>query len=165
VELRLNVELKRNAGPAQVGGRAVIIAMVMALAACSGSDEDAGQSQTAPTPAPAKPAPEAGKIAGSLSYPSDYLPDDLEVCAEDTTSGEVTCKGGFKDNSYAMELPVGIYHVWARTDDYEAGYRAYYNEAVRCGLDVTCADRSAIDVAVKAGETVTGVDPADWYAP
>jgi len=159
------VELRRNAGSAQVGGRAVIIAMVMALAACSGSEEDAGQSQTAPTPAPAKAAPEAGKIAGSLSYPSDYLPDDLEVCAEETTSGEVTCTGGFEDNSYAMELPVGTYHVWARTDDYEAGYRAYYNEAVRCGLDVTCADRSAIDVAVKAGETVTGVDPADWYAP
>ena len=159
------MELRRGASPAQLGRRGVIIAMVMALAACSGSDEDAGQSQAAATPAPAKPAPEAGKIAGSLSYPSDYLPDDLEVCAEDTTSGDVTCKGGFKDNSYAMELPVGIYHVWARTDDYEAGYRAYYNEAVRCGLDVTCADRSAIDVAVKAGETVTGVDPADWYAP
>jgi hypothetical protein len=159
------VELKRNAGSAQVGGRAVIIAMVMALAACSGSDEDAGQSQTAATPAPAKAAPKAGKIAGSLSYPSDYLPDDLEVCAEETTSGEVTCKGGFKDNSYVVELPVGTYHVWARTDDYEAGYRAYYNEAVRCGLDVTCADRSAINVAVKAGETITGVDPADWYAP
>lgn len=160
-----DVELRRNAGLAQLGRRGVIIAMVMVLAACSGSDEDAGQSQAAATPAPAKAAPEVGKIAGSLSYPSDYLPNDLEVCAEDTTSGEVTCKGGFKDNSYALELPVGNYHVWARTDDYEAGYRAYYNEAVRCGLDVTCADRSAIDVAVKAGETVTGVDPADWYAP
>jgi hypothetical protein len=158
------VELRRGASLAQLGRRGVIIAMVMALAACSGSEEDAGQSQTAPTPAPAKPAPEAGKIAGSLSYPSDYLPNDLEVCAEETTSGEVTCKGGFEDNSYLLELPVGTYHVWARTDDYEAGYRAYYNEAVRCGLDVTCADRSAIDVAVKAGETVTGVDPADWYA-
>jgi hypothetical protein len=139
--------------------------MMIALAACGGSDEDAQETRSAPTAAPTKAASGTGKIAGSLSYPSDYLPADLQVCAEETTSGEVICKGGFPDKSYVLELPVGTYHVWARTDDYEAGYRAYYNEAVRCGLDAACNDRRAIDVAVKAGETVTGVDPADWYAP
>jgi len=157
--------MMRGAGFTQVGMSGIIIASMIALAACSGAEEDAGQSQTAPTNVPAKAAPEAGKIAGSLSYPSDYLPADLQICAEETTSGEVTCRGGFKDNSYVLELPVGTYHVWARADDYEDGYRAYYNEAVRCGLDVTCNNRTAIDVAVKVGETVTGVNPADWYAP
>lgn len=159
------MELRRSAGLAQLGRCGVIIATMICVAACSGSDEGAGDSEAAPAPVASKAAPEAGKIAGSLSYPSDYLPDDLQICAEETTSGVVTCKGGFKDSSYVLELPVGTYHVWARTDDYEAGYRAYYNEAVRCGLDVACNDRTAIDVAVKAGETITGVDPADWYAP
>ena len=141
------------------------MAMMIALVACSGSDDKSDETSEASTSSSAEAAPGTGAIAGSLSYPSDYLPDDLQVCAEETASGEVICKGGFKDQSYVLELPAGTYHVWARTDDYEAGYRAYYNQAVRCGLDVACTDRTVIDVAVKAGETITGVDPADWYAP
>lgn len=142
----------------------IVFSLALALSACSDADENAADAAAAPSAAPAREAPGAGKIAGSLSYPSDYLPADLQICAEETTSGEVLCKGGFEGSAFELDLPVGTYHVWARTDDYGASYRAYYNEAVRCGLEVTCTDRTPIDVLVEGGDTVTGVNPADWYA-
>ena len=141
-------------------GAVTVIALVAALSACGAPTEDAADDSSVDS---ADAAPKPGKITGSLSYPSDYIPDDMQVCAEDTTSKEVTCKGGFKDDSFEMELPAGTYHVWARTDEAAAGYRAYYNEAVKCGLDISCKDRTAIDVEVKPGQTIAKIDPADWY--
>ncbi|MGQ9553761.1 MAG: hypothetical protein ACUVWR_06595 [Anaerolineae bacterium] len=32
-------------------------------------------------------------------------------------------------------------------------------------MSVDCADHSLIGVEVRAGETTTGIDPGDWYAP
>ena len=142
-------------------GAAVTLPLIVALAACGAPGEDTVDDGSA-TATEAKPA--TGKIAGSLSYPSDYIPADMQVCAEETSSKEVTCKGGFKQSDYELELPAGTYQVYARTDDYGSGYRAYYNEAVKCGLDISCKDRTVIDVVVEGGATVGDIDPADWYA-
>lgn len=141
-------------------GAVTVIALLTALSACGAPSEDTAGGSTVDS---ADAAPKPGKITGSLSYPSDYIPDDMQVCAEETTSKEVTCKGGFKDDSFEMELPAGTYHVWARTDEAAAGYRAYYNEAVKCGLDISCKDRTPINVEVRAGETAAKIDPGDWY--
>lgn len=137
-----------------------VFGLLLALTACGSANEE----PTDAPPAESDEVSKTGRIAGSLSYPSYYVPEDMQVCAEETSSKEVTCKDGFEDDSYEMELPAGTYQVWARTDEAGGDYRAYYNEAVKCGLDVSCKDRTVIDVTIKNGETVADVDPADWYA-
>jgi hypothetical protein len=145
-------------------GAVASLLLATALTACGAPDGE-GSDDSSANPSAAEAAPKTGKIAGSLSYPSDYIPEDMQVCAEDTASKEVTCKGGFGGDSYEMELPFGTYEVYARTDDYGGGYRAYYNVAVICGLKIVCRDRDPIKVEVKGGNTVSGIDPVDWYAP
>ena len=47
--------------------------------------------------------------------------------------------------------------------DYAKDYRAYYSKFVKCGMSVDCQDHTPIVVRVKSGETVSGIDPMDWY--
>ena len=115
-------------------------------------------------------ADQLGTITGKLSYPSDYIPTDIMVCAEAIDAiGVGTCVSPIADgtvgagNTYTMTVPPGTYHVYAHTRDL-ANRNAYYSEAVECGLAVSCTDHTPIDVEVEAGETITNVDPGDWYA-
>lgn len=138
----------------------------LVLAACSGPADEAESNSDSSDQAAAQAsedAPTTGTIAGKLTYPSTYIPKDIQVCAEETTSEEVTCKGGFEGDSYEMELAPGTYHVYSRTDDME-GYRAYYSKAVPCGLSVDCTDHSPLDVDLAGGEALSDIDPGDWYA-
>ena len=124
--------------------------LLFALAACGGqSEENAAE-------------PLMGTITGELSYPSSYLPKDLLVCAQESTSGEVTCKGGFAGTSYAIDLEAGAYLVWSQTNDMQ-GYRAFYTQAVPCGLTVECTDHTPFEVEVIGGQTRADIDPGDWY--
>ena len=138
-----------------------VLALAAALAACGGAEEDsAGEGTGDPS---AEPLP-VGTIAGALSYPGSYLPENMQVCAENRASGEVTCKGGFEGDAYVMDLPAGNYHVWAQSDDFGEDYRAYYSRAVECGLSIECADHTPVTVKVEAGEVNADIDPGDWYA-
>lgn len=61
------------------------------------------------------------------------------------------------------ELPVGRYQVAAyKVDGRLAGG---YIQAVTCGLSVECTDHVLTRVPVNSGQTVTSVDPGNWYAP
>jgi hypothetical protein len=67
-------------------------------------------------------------------------------------------------------VPPGDYHVFAQLPDparhgadYAKDYRAYYSKFVTCGMSVDCKDHTPIVVTVKSGETVSGIDPQDWY--
>jgi len=40
-----------------------------------------------------------------------------------------------------------------------------YTEYVRCGMQPPCSDHTVIVITVTAGQTTTGVDLRDWYAP
>lgn len=111
-----------------------------------------------------------GTIEGSLSFPSEGIPDDLEVCAEDTTTKQALCTNQhLKDakykygEGYQLEVPAGSYYVYAQTPSYQSGYKAYYNEFVTCGLSVDCQSHKLIEVSVEASSFVTGIDPEDWY--
>lgn len=104
-----------------------------------------------------------GIISGSLSYPSDYIPDDMQVCAREITSDEVSCDAQRQGYSYTLHLRPGTYEVWAQTQD-TPDTRAFYSEAVRCGLSVDCVDHRPIRIEVEAGQERAGVDPGDWYA-
>lgn len=119
---------------------------------------------------------EKGVIEGSLSYPSEFIPE-MKICAEIPKSGEKICttdqikSGRFANGvGYRLEVPAGTYQVYATLSDAKKigadsfeNYRAYYSEFVTCGLSYGCPSHVPINVAVKAGETVSKIDPTDWY--
>jgi hypothetical protein len=110
----------------------------------------------------------AGAITGNLSYPSEFIPA-LTVVAFNLENGQwFYVQTEVNQATYVLDdLPVGTYHVVAYPqpsagipDDVAAGY----TEMVPCGLATNCTDHTLIPVQVKAGETITGIDPGDWYA-
>lgn len=135
------------------------------------------------TPAPPKegteeePPPEVqpGTIGGSLSYPSEFIPSHMTICAEDTSTKKQYCtKTHIQDQKYTYgvgykieDVPSGSYLVFAYFPggeaSYSESYRAYYSKFVTCGQSVDCASHDPIVVTVQAGQTVTDIDPQDWY--
>ena len=122
-------------------------------------------SQKLPSPTP---LPQKGIIEGSMSFPGEGIPSYIQVCAENQTTQEVLCTSKHLEDAkytygygYRLEVPAGNYYVYAL--DPNRDYKAYYSEFVTCGLSVDCSSHELILVPVKAGETVTGIDPQDWY--
>jgi hypothetical protein len=122
-------------------------------------------------------APRPGVIEGSLSYPSEFIPPDMTISAENlatqkiySTHRHLKAKKYHYQVGYRLEVPPGDYHVFAQLPDpakygagYSRDYRAYYSEFVKCGMSVDCTSHAPITVKVKGGETVGGIDPMDWY--
>ena len=122
-------------------------------------------------------APQTGVIEGSLSYPSEFIPPDMTVCAENlatkkiySTNKHLKAKKYQYKVGYKLEVPPGDYHVYAYLPDpakygasYSKDYRAYYSEFVKCGMTENCPSHEPVVVKVKSGETVSGIDPQDWY--
>ncbi len=104
-----------------------------------------------------------GAIIGTYNYPSDYIPDDIQACASNVTTQELHCDAVRSGDQFTFTLAPGKYRVFAKTADWP-GYKAYFSNAVRCGLSVDCKDHSAIVLNLEAGETIDGVKPHDWYA-
>ncbi|MGB7443725.1 MAG: hypothetical protein WA919_21895 [Coleofasciculaceae cyanobacterium] len=118
-----------------------------------------------------------GTIEGKLSYPSNFLAAQ-KICAKNLANEQLHCtetKQSSSQMKYTLKLPPGTYNVYAMAcngtyqksqyckDGYNEELKAYYNEAVTCGLSVDCKSKKPISVVVKQGQTVTGVDTADWY--
>ncbi|HEV7260741.1 MAG TPA: Ivy family c-type lysozyme inhibitor [Bosea sp. (in: a-proteobacteria)] len=120
--------------------------------------------EAAATPAPSGPN---GSVEGELSYPSDYIPADMQICGEEIGTKRLTCTSR-KINQrnrtrYVLSLPPGEYHIFAQTKD-APGQRAYYSEFVTCGLDAACKSHKPIAVALPPGMARKGINPQDWYA-
>jgi hypothetical protein len=117
--------------------------------------------------APASPGGQPGSISGSLNYPSESLPAMHVTAFQVGTQNYryVTTNEG--QQTYQIEgLAPGTYHVVAYTvgsGSFPAGLSGGYTQAVPCGLSAQCNDHTLIDVAVAAGQAVTGINPADWY--
>jgi len=112
---------------------------------------------------------ERGIIEGSLGYPGEEIPGDMQVCAENLLTKRQYCTGKHIKGKqyryglgYQIEVPAGRYHVFATTASLK-GHKAYYSEFVRCGLRVDCASHKPIVVTVVGGQTAVGIDPHDWY--
>lgn len=111
-----------------------------------------------------------GIIEGSLSYPDEVIPEELQVCAVPVGgNGSVCTVEQLRDDrftyglGYNLEVPEGDYFVYAYLPSDETGAKAYYTEFVECGMDeVECLSHKKVVVEVGAGGVVTGVDPADW---
>jgi hypothetical protein len=110
-------------------------------------------------------------IEGMLSYPSDVgLPDDLRVCAvsvattkEICTTRRVRLKRKGRPEGYRLKLPAGDYQVYATTGHTGAETRAYFTEAVPCGLQASCPSHAIITVKLAPGTAQGDIDPGDWY--
>lgn len=110
-----------------------------------------------------------GVIEGALGYPGEEIPGDMKVCAENLVTKHQYCTATHIESKryrygvgYRIEVPEGRYHVFATTASLK-GHRAYYSEFVTCGLRVSCPSHAPIVVTVLAGQTVSAVDPHDWY--
>lgn len=110
-----------------------------------------------------------GTIEGSLSYPSESIPEDMKVCAEDIVTTKQYCTDTqIPDQKYTygegykIEVPASSYYVFATTK-IMGDYKAYYSEFVTCGLSVDCLSHQPIKVTVEAGQTTSNIDPQDWY--
>lgn len=108
-----------------------------------------------------------GRVTGELRFPScTQTAPGLEVCAE-SESGDTICTSDFVAVrgalTYTLELTPGRYFVFARTPMID--HRAYYSQAVLCGLGSSCDQHDPIEVLVEPGATAAGVHPADWLRP
>ena len=108
------------------------------------------------------------EISGVLSYPSDYVPGDLEVCAYQIShpSFSYCTKEKIKISNnliYKMNVPFGEYYVFASTKDMP-NYKAYYTEAVVCGLGVHCKSHRKVKVVIDGKrQKLSNINPQDWY--
>lgn len=109
----------------------------------------------------------ASSIEGSLSFPSEVMPP-MKICAEETISKNQYCtttqiedKKYTYGKGYKLELPAGDYVVYSQEIGHDK--KAYYSEFVTCGLRVECPSHKPIIVNVNDGESISGVDPQDWY--
>ena len=125
--------------------------------------ETANEACTGRTLPPETTGPATGTITGDYSYPSDYIPDDINACASNVETNEMHCDSRRNGDEFSLVVPPGKYRIWAETSDWP-GYRAYFSEAVRCGLSVGCDDHSPVVINLEPGETINGVNPHDWYA-
>lgn len=136
-------------------------------------DEDEEESEDeSTTPEEDTEIPQTATISGSVSYPSEYIPDTMTVCAENAFTYEEYCSESLiEDDSYvygygyALTVPAGSYYVYAVVPDLDPEYKAYYDEYVTCGMSIECDSHLPIMVTVLAGQEATEVDPMDWYAP
>lgn len=113
-------------------------------------------------------------IEGDVCYPSDAIPSDMKIFAENLATSKIYMvplthindASIFTDQSkYKIRVPDGSYYVYAMTQHmtHLVNYKACYSEFVTCGLNVKCESHAPIKVNVSAGETTSNVDPCDWY--
>lgn len=109
-------------------------------------------------------------ISGQLFFPGGYLPPQRLVAYDVDDIGAYYATEVYSGNTYSLEVSPGTYYVLAYLIDEDgnadpSGYSGAYSEFVPCGLHVDCDDHSLIPVEVVPGQTITGIDPADWYLP
>ena len=104
-----------------------------------------------------------GRITGTLSYPSEYLPP-MRVCAFELAEATPYCvRTGEDQAQYRIEgIPPGDYLVLAFPQEADAlpgGYTGCVPD-----LSAGCGDHDLKPIIVAAGQTTPDIDPADYYA-
>jgi hypothetical protein len=108
-------------------------------------------SPTATTASPAPTTSGPGNISGRLGYPGDGIPK-LVIVAFNINTGYWWWIGTAQNQATYLhaDLPAGVYHVVA------------YNPPAGLQAGYATASHDLLDVVVKAGETITGIDLIDW---
>lgn len=118
----------------------------------------------------------AGKIFPFVAAGASDFNQYQRVCAESTTNKNVQfcVTVSAIEQTYSINLPVGTYNVYAElfptpaADSPFAAYRAYYTQYVSCVREkgANQCDESklgaAVNIEVKAGDSVVNVDPINW---
>ena len=112
---------------------------------------------------------EAGTITGSLTYPSEAFPPDMEVHAtnidtnQDYISTDRIEGSQYKyGTGYKLDVPAGRYYVYGLLRS-QPNDRAYYNQFIKCGMAIECTDQSKIEVVVKQGQSTEDIMVGDWW--
>jgi hypothetical protein len=138
--------------------------------------QQAATAAVSATPAPTSACPQLrpislGAISGKYGYPSEGSPPLVLIAmrADDPAVFRmvhtVRVPGGAQIPYTIAALEPGAYVVVAYVDGVAGGLSGAYTPAVGCGLLASCTDHSLIRVTVRGGETVSGIDILDWYAP
>ena len=156
----------------------LMVVMVLVLSACSltGGDEELSVEERAAATVTAMAAEEkdlaeeagTGTITGALSYPSEFIPAQRVVAFDITDIARYYSVEMPEGGTYSIEVPAGTYVVLSYLiDPVSLGVApdlfAAYSKAVPCGLTVDCTDHGLAPVSVEAGETLTDINPGDWY--
>ncbi len=111
-----------------------------------------------------------GFVEGSLGYPSEEVPADIEVCAETLDGEQRYCTQDKTEAEkyvygigYQLEVPAGDYYVSASRPQ-AGGFKGYYTEYVRCGMEQSCLSHKPIEVRVEQNRTTENIDLLDWRA-
>jgi hypothetical protein len=106
-----------------------------------------------------------GTISGKLSYPSEQIPPLRIIAFDIYNNAYYYVDTSANQQTYEItNLMPGYYNVVAyeRTNGLAGGY----TEAVECGFAIGCSDvHTLVVVYVTPGQTVSNINPADWYAP
>ncbi len=119
------------------------------------------------------PQENSGFIAGSLSYPSEGIPTEMQVCAKNIDTEKEYCTNNriYDTNEYTygvgykMEVPTGDYQVYSYLPD-SPDWKAYYSNYVVCidsGLYENCNSHDIITISVLSNQVTPNIDPGDWY--
>ncbi len=117
----------------------------------------------------ATPDPGTGSITGRVCYPSEGIPP-LTVYAQNVSTFELFSQEQDEgmDEYIFSGLPPAEYIVFAYTNfgdpaaDLGGGYTVYLSCDNAQGQ---CADHSPVILQLSPGQTITGADICDWYAP
>jgi hypothetical protein len=127
-------------------------------------------------------AAQTGRISGNLTYPSDYIPPEMILCvtrnkqnycsnesAARLSKARIRFNLNHRRASYEVRLPAGTYYIYgafpkgkAPTSDME-NLKAYYNDFVKCGMNIKCTSKKPIAIKVAPGQTVRNITIGDWY--
>jgi len=122
------------------------------------------------TPTPNRNTSGTGLITGSLSYPSEKIPEDLKICAKNVASEKETCTnehingGGFTYGiGYELRVAPGTYTVFTYIPGNEE-FKGFYTERAICeGNECNNHNLKILEVDVQAGKTLNNIDTVDWY--
>jgi hypothetical protein len=98
-----------------------------------------------------------------LQYPASGIPA-MTIYAVSASNPHQFCSVRTAQNQTTYSIvgiPTGTYHVLAYPLIF--GPPGGYTKYVVCGSKPACADHSLVNVAIKGGETVTGINPNDYY--
>ncbi len=148
---------------------ATVVAQTMAALTAQAPPPTVPPATFQPPTVPPPTTPATGSIAGTLSYPSEYIPP-LRVVAFNVATGQAyyVDTAEYQGDFQIDGLPPGTYHVVAYVlggQGLPSGFGGGYTRAVPCGLSVECTDHTLLDVVVVAGQVTRDVRPWDWYAP
>jgi hypothetical protein len=105
-----------------------------------------------------------GTISGKLSYPSEQIPPLRIVAFDIYSNAYYSVDTVANQQTYSItNLFPGYYHVVAyeRTNGLAGGY----TEVVECFAPGCKDDHTLVVVYVTPNQTVSNINPGDWYAP